>query len=348
VGAWKVLELFGVGQEIESIYVAFLDHPAASAREIAGLLGITESQVHSAFDELARLSLVRSSWEEPGTIRPVRPDIGLPYLIAREQADLLRRQDQIEHSRAAIAALIADLSSQHQTPPSQISFSQVFGLDHIRIKLEQLAHGTRQEVLSLMPNGPQSPDSMEASRPLDEMLLRRGVQVLTVYLESVRNDPQNRQYVEWLLELGGEVRIAAILPLRMLIFDRTIAVVPINPDRTAVGVAVVEGSGPVAAMSALFDAVWENSAPYRQTRTGRRAEERLTDQQLAVVRFLAFGDTDAVIGRKLGISQRTTGRLVSEVMTKLGARSRFQAGVRVGELGWHNLPLHPAREDAAS
>jgi DNA-binding NarL/FixJ family response regulator len=74
----------------------------------------------------------------------------------------------------------------------------------------------------------------------------------------------------------------------------------------------------------------------------------LTSEQLAVVRFLALGDTDAVIGRKLGISQRTTGRLVSEIMTKLGTRSRFQAGVRVGELGWHNLPLHPAREDAAS
>jgi DNA-binding CsgD family transcriptional regulator len=136
--------------------------------------------------------------------------------------------------------------------------------------------------------------------------------------------------------------------LRMTIFDRRIAVVPIYPDRTAVGVAVVEGNGPVTAMSALFDAVWENAAPYRQMRTGRRADEQLTDQQLAVVRFLALGDTDAVIGRKLGISQRTTGRLVSEIMTKLGTRSRFQAGVRVGELGWHNLPLHPAREDAAS
>jgi hypothetical protein len=88
---------------------------------------------------------------------------------------------------------------------------------------------------------------MEASRPLDEMLLRRGVRVLTVYLDSVRNDPQNRKYVEWMLELGGEVRIAAILPLRMTIFDRKIAVVPIYPDRTAVGVAVVEGNGPVTA-----------------------------------------------------------------------------------------------------
>ncbi|HUY44251.1 MAG TPA: helix-turn-helix transcriptional regulator [Streptosporangiaceae bacterium] len=257
-------------------------------------------------------------------IHPVRPDIGLQYLVARAQVDLVKRQNQIEHSRAAIAALITELSGPREMPSAEISFSQVFGLDLIRVKLEQLAHGARRQVLSLMPDGPQASDNMDASRPVDEMLLRRGVQVLTVYLESVRNEPRNREYVEWLLDLGGEVRVTAILPLRMLVFDREIAVVPVNPSRTEIGVAVIEGNGPVAAMCALFDTIWENSTAYREIQAGRHAAERLTEQQLAVVRLLAQGDTDAAISRKLGISARTTGRLVAEVMTRLDARSRFQ------------------------
>jgi DNA-binding CsgD family transcriptional regulator len=306
-----------------------------------------QSQVHTAFDELARLSLVHSSREQPGAISPVRPDIGLQYLVARAQADLLKRQNQIEHGRTAIAALIADLSAQHEGPSAEISFSQIFGLDLIRVKLEQLAHGARRQVLSLMPDGPQTSDNMEASRPVDEMLLRRGVQVLSVYLESVRNEPRNREYVEWLLDLGGEVRVTAVLPLRMLVFDREIAVVPVNPNRTGAGVAVIEGNGPIAAMCALFDTIWENSTPYREPRAGRHAAEGLTEQQLAVVRLLSLGDTDAAISRKLGISPRSAGRLVAEVMARLDARSRFQAGVRVGELGWHNLPIRAPGGDTA-
>lgn len=340
-----MLEPFGVDREIESVYIALLEHPAASAREIAELLGITESRVHSAFDELARLSLVHASAEEAGVIRPVRPDVGLQHLVTRAQVDLLKRENQIEHSRAAIAALIADLSAQHEMPSAEISFAQIFGLDHIRVKLEELAHGARWQVLSLMPDGPQTSGNMEASRPVDEMLLRSGVRVLSVYLDSVRNEPRNREYVEWLLDLGGEVRVASILPLRMIVFDREIAVVPIHPDQTGAGVAVIEGNGPVAAMCALFDTIWESSAPYREIPASRHAAGHPTKQQLAVIHLLALGDTDAAISRKLGISARTAGRLVSEVMSELDAKSRFQAGVRVGELGWHNLPLRRPRGD---
>jgi DNA-binding CsgD family transcriptional regulator/sugar-specific transcriptional regulator TrmB len=332
-----MLEPLGIDQQVETVYLALLDHPTAGVAEIAATLGISENQIRDALAELGRISLVRPSWENPGTIRPVRPDIGLEYLLAKEQAELLQRQSQIEVSRAAIASLITDLSVRLDPAPAELAVTKVVGLDTIRVKLEQLAYGTKQQVLSLMPGGPQTPDNMEASRPLDEMLLRRGVQIFTVYLESVRNDPLSRQYATWLAEQGSEVRLTAFLPLRMLIFDRQIAVVPVNPGQSEVGAAIVEGKGPVAAMCALFDSIWKSSAPYGDRRLPHQ-DEMLTDQQVAVVWLLAHGDTDQVISRKLGISLRTAGRLVSEVMAVLGAKSRFQAGVRIGELGWHHRP----------
>jgi sugar-specific transcriptional regulator TrmB/DNA-binding CsgD family transcriptional regulator len=334
-----VLEVFGVDQQVETVYLTLLRQPAADAAEIAVETGLSADVVHQALDELARLALVRPSWEDAGTIRPVRPDIGLEYLLAREQTELLHRQNQIESSRAAIAALIAGLSNESAPSSAELTVTKVTGLDEIRAKLEQLAYDTWREVLSLVPDGPQTPDNLVASRPLDEMLFSRGVQMRTIYLESVRNDSLSRQYAKWLLERGAEVRLAAVLPLRMLILDRQIAVVPLNPQHSEVGVVVLTGHGPVLAMCALFDAIWESATPYGDVRSSRHDEQiagvHLTQQQLAVVRLLAEGDTDTTISRKLGVSLRTSGRLVSEVMTALKAKSRFQAGVRTGELGWH-------------
>jgi DNA-binding NarL/FixJ family response regulator len=53
-----------------------------------------------------------------------------------------------------------------------------------------------------------------------------------------------------------------------------------------------------------------------------------------VLRLLAQGDTDEAAARKLGVSARTVGRVAADLMERLGARSRFQAGARAGEQGW--------------
>lgn len=43
--------------------------------------------------------------------------------------------------------------------------------------------------------------------------------------------------------------------------------------------------------------------------------------------------TDVTASRELGMSLRTYRRRVAELLVALGADSRFQAGVRAGELG---------------
>jgi len=60
----------------------------------------------------------------------------------------------------------------------------------------------------------------------------------------------------------------------------------------------------------------------------------LTDQESVVLRLLAEGHTDDVIARRLGVSARTVRRIVTVVMRRLGARSRFAAGVHAVRRGW--------------
>jgi len=44
--------------------------------------------------------------------------------------------------------------------------------------------------------------------------------------------------------------------------------------------------------------------------------------------------TDEAAARRLGVSLRTVRRWASHLADRLGARSRFQAGVRARERGW--------------
>jgi DNA-binding CsgD family transcriptional regulator/sugar-specific transcriptional regulator TrmB len=329
-----VLEAFGIGRRSELVYVAMLKDPEARIGDIARETGLSEAEVHEAFDELSRLRLLRPSWESPGKLRAVSPDVGIESLLVHEEAELHRRQSQIERGRAALATLLADLSTQPGT--AHIELDEAIGLDATRAKLEQLTALTRFQVLSLMPDGPQTPDNMEASKPLDESLLRRGVAILTVYLDSVRNDPPTRAYANWLAAAGGEVRTTYVLPLRMLIFDRETAVLPLHIGRSGDGIVVLRGEGPITAMCVLFDQIWQTAVPLG-AEASTTPECPLTPQERAVLGLLIDGDTDDVLARKLGVSRRTIGRIVSEIMGKAGARSRFQAGVYVAMQGWHRL-----------
>ncbi|GGW13183.1 hypothetical protein GCM10018980_71520 [Streptomyces capoamus] len=59
-----------------------------------------------------------------------------------------------------------------------------------------------------------------------------------------------------------------------------------------------------------------------------------------VLRRLRDGFTDEVAARELGVPVRTYRRYVAEIMTLLGAESRFQAGVYAAALGMLSPPTH--------
>lgn len=133
-------------------------------------------------------------------------------------------------------------------------------------------------------------------------------------------------------DLGGQSRTVPTLPIRMVIVDRRIALVPIDPDNPRLGALELQSPGIVAALIALFEQIWRTACPF--------GENRLVDVQglkpieRELVRLLATGHTDEAAARKLAVSLRTVQRMATSLLERLGAASRFQAGVEASRRGW--------------
>ncbi|MEU9301750.1 helix-turn-helix transcriptional regulator [Streptomyces sp. NPDC048269] len=330
-----MLTELGLDARAEAVYRAMLMQPTAGVAALAAAVEATEDEVRTALDLLSELALVQPSAADAGRLRAVSPDIGMEILMARGQAELAARQQRLEASRAAAARLISEYS-ELRPAASHPGVEQLIGLDAVRDRLVALTRETKEELLAFSPDATLTESNIAASRPLNKALLARGIRMRTVYLDSVRNSRHSVEHANWLTELGGQVRTAPSLPTRMLIVDRSTALIPVSDD-SAAGAVVLTGHGMLVALCALFESTWASAQPLAETVV--LGPHGLTAQQSEAVRLLAEGHTDEAIAKRLGVSSRTARRIANELMERLGARSRFEAGVRAVQEGW--LPARP-------
>ena len=223
-----MLEAFGVSPTAEKLYLHLLREPNLRVEALSEQLGWPESEVRATLDELSGLALLRASPAHPRTLLPVAPDVGLESLLTRLQAELVARQHQWESGRAALAMLTAEYAGLRPRGDRTV-VEELVGVEEVRTRLKMLTSQARSELLALVPDPIQRPDTLAAGKPLDAALLERGVTIRTVYLNSIRNDPASIAYTDWLTALGGRVRTAPTVPLRLVIVDRATSLFPIAP-----------------------------------------------------------------------------------------------------------------------
>ncbi|MFF9347879.1 helix-turn-helix domain-containing protein [Streptomyces sp. NPDC014734] len=333
-----MLEVLGLDTLTEAVYRAMLAGPGEDAATLALRLKTSEESVRRAWDTLAGLSLVqlpdgtpsRSVAAEPP--RPVSPEIAFDHLLSQMQAELARDRERISVARTTASRLLSEYA-ELKAPHCPVGVEYLADVVQVRVRLAALSEQVRREVMAFAPGGAQTEENMRAACPLDERLLRDGVAMRTVYLDSVRNDPATLAHARRLTGLGGQVRTVATLPLRLTLIDRETAVVPVNSEDSGEGAVVLTGQGPLTALCTLFEVVWETAQPLGES-ARRDEEDVLNRQEAAALRLLAEGHTDAGIAKRLGLSQRTARRISTVLMERLGARSRFEAGVRAVQRGW--------------
>ncbi|MFI6641235.1 LuxR family transcriptional regulator [Streptomyces sp. NPDC050504] len=143
-------------------------------------------------------------------------------------------------------------------------------------------------------------------------------------------------------QLGKErpvaIRVARVPPLQGVIIDGKVGLMVAE---SAVGrrASVIRVPEVIHTLRILFDGVWRNAVPANERIVfGGRDRAALARQILGALRA---GVTDEVAARELTVSVRTYRRHVAEIMNLMGAKSRFQAGVRAAELGLIPAPAGP-------
>ncbi len=131
-------------------------------------------------------------------------------------------------------------------------------------------------------------------------------------------------------EVGEQIRVLPDLPTRMFIIGTTHAVLPEPMGFTDEPRSLVRQQGLVEALTLLFELMWERAAPVPELDRG----EARPDLRRFLLQQLASGAQDEQVARTLGISLRTVRRRVADVLTELGADTRFQAGVEAARRGW--------------
>ncbi|MFE6037819.1 LuxR C-terminal-related transcriptional regulator [Streptomyces sp. NPDC056452] len=327
-----MLQALGLGADAEAVYRGVLADPSGGIAELSARLGRTEAQVRAGLDRLVDLDLLRPSRDSPGALRAVRPELGLEILLFRQEEELVRQQQEMVRSKAAAAQLVSEFAELR--PNTEVDGAErLVGMDAIQDRLEQLARGLERECLAILPGGALSSASLDASRPLDERALARGIEMRSVYQESARKDPTTLSYARWLTEQGGQVRTSLLLPPRLLVFDRTIAVVPIDPEHSRLGALCTRAPGIVTSLITLFEQTWNAAVPLGADRPSA-TDTRPSQAELELLKLLASGMTDEAAGKRLGVSLRTVRRQMSALMERLHASSRFEAGLKAARQGW--------------
>lgn len=187
---------------------------------------------------------------------------------------------------------------------------------------------TREVLVSFGANTAQADRWFDTVDRFAHVDLRHGVHYRVVFPDHAGSTLISR--LKALLELGANVRAVAGASLNAMVIDGMRAVLPMTREPSAV--STVSNESVVTVAIGTFERLWLNGTPLAEP--DMPDDPELTTRERTVLNLLAAGYADSSIAVRTGVSVRTVRRTISEVMDRLDARSRFQAGARAARLGW--------------
>ena len=165
----------------------------------------------------------------------------------------------------------------------------------------------------------------------------RGVRSRFIYGRDNLTLPAPSGRIERDLAHGEEVRILPQAPMKIILADGQAGLIPLVATPEVLDSCIlVRPSALLDALSALFETLWQQAQPYVPDGllSAGEVDGGPTEDERRILSLLAVGLSDDAIARQLGIGLRTVQRRVQALLVRLGAGSRFQAGVLAADRGW--------------
>jgi len=327
----QVLQALGLDPVSVQVYLAMHTTTGADAEQLADKLNLQVSEVVDALDELSDLTLLRPGLSPADRLRPVSIERALHTLLRQQSDQLTAQTEAIRTLQAAMDELFA-MRPARSDVLREIDVEVITGREAMQTRIEALFVQAQQSIYSMLPGGPLPKPTLDAARPWDRETIERGVHVRALYQNSVRGDRNMREYMEWFTDIGAEVRTAPMIPMRLIMIDRTTAVV-VQPHPHEL--FLIRETGILFPLNEYCELAWANAETFETPELREAEPDALpTTQELALLRLLAGGSIDEAAAKKLGISVRTVRRMMADLMERLEATSRFEAGHKATQRGW--------------
>ncbi|WP_055693242.1 hypothetical protein [Streptomyces prasinopilosus] len=259
---------------------------------------------------------------------------GPPPAVRDPKGALQHRTDQVlaeAERHVAMLQAIPDLSAQlthaYQAVQIRSGGSSVYldDPDTVNSRLQDVVGSARREILAAQPGGPRSPDLLELAVSRDGAALDRGVELRTIYRDTVRDHPVTARYARTMSTRAtgrpAQYRTLESAFERMIVVDREQAFLSdhITPGGPAHAAWLVTDPAVVAVLARVFEATWMRARPWAGQLRARRGDVRDTlgarggagvegvrtsRSQREIMRHLCSGFSQPTIARRFGVSER--------------------------------------------
>lgn len=322
--------LEGVGLEPPEwrAYHVLMRLPTATAGELAERLGVGLAEVSTTLAALLRRGAVSRTPDDPHRWRAVPPDLAFG-------PELRRRQRSLAVIEEAVDRLSAEYRNQLALRGTGDLIEVVFG-EAIAPRVQELQRKAGEEVCAIVKTPTFAVEARENQAERDG--LAAGIAFRTIYPREVLELPGDPFELAESVRLGEQARVVAETPLKLIMVDRSVAVVPVLPaESTEPSALLVYPSGLLDALVALFETMWATATPLLAADRGdvrEGAGDAPSPADLHLLSLLLAGLTDQAIAAQLGLSMRTVQRRVHGLIELAGVRTRLQLIWRAAHRDW--------------
>ncbi|MFF2411441.1 helix-turn-helix domain-containing protein [Streptomyces sp. NPDC058092] len=325
-----MLSLFGLGPAEEEVYRLLVAQAGANADLLAAETGRAPAEILPLLAALAWRGLAVSGADGEPSVATVftaaPPAIALGGTLRQRRDDL----------RAAEEALLALTEEYRNAAAGGAIVEVITDPCAVRHRFIQLQESARHEIRAMMVT--ETTVVQREHNTAETAGVRRGVLYRTIVQRDMLGQPGVVGEALDALAAGQQVSVAESVPVKFMIADRDVAMVPLIPGRrTSPASILVHACGLLESLLANFELAWERAYPLSPNTVGGVTEIRpdgLDEMDARVLALVLAGLTDQAAAGQLGVSRRTVQRRIGELMLKAGAESRIQLGWIAARRGW--------------